>query len=52
MSMSLVTVDLNERPSMRAAAQEPTRGGPLAAPLLRITGGEPTPHASRVPGGH
>ncbi|WP_267425127.1 polysaccharide biosynthesis tyrosine autokinase [Methylobacterium sp. GC_Met_2] len=36
MSMSLVTVDLNERPPMRAAAQEQTRGGPLAAPLLRI----------------
>ena len=36
MSMSLVTVDLNERAAVRAAPPEQTRGSPLAAPLLRI----------------
>ncbi|MEL6059940.1 MULTISPECIES: GumC family protein [unclassified Methylobacterium] len=36
MSMSLVTVDLNDQPPARAAAQEQGRGSPLAAPLLRI----------------
>ncbi len=36
MSMSLITVDHTDRPPARAAAQEQSRGSPLAAPLLRI----------------